>query len=134
VGDDEDGVRRTLAQYSQWCDDGTFDRWSTLFTEDARLVVGVQGYDGRRAIRQYMERVLPPGARGKHITANTLVAVEGETATAQTDYLFVRPTVAGLALVATGRYHDQLVRDGDRWRFQAREITLLEPYDGPADD
>ena len=58
----------------------------------------------------------------------------GETATAQTDYLFVRPTGSGLALVATGRYHDRLVRDSDRWRFQAREITLLEPYDGPAGD
>ena len=132
MGDDEDGVRRTLAQYSQWCDDGRFDRWAELFTDDARLVLADEVAEGRPAIRHYMERVLPPGTRGKHITANTLVAVDGDTADAHTDYLFVRPTAEGLTLVATGRYHDQLVREGDRWRFRQREITMLGPPDGDA--
>jgi uncharacterized protein (TIGR02246 family) len=134
VGDDEDQVRRTLADYSQWCDDGRFDLWADLFTEDARLLVAGQSTEGRQVIRQYMEKVQHPGARGKHITANTLVDVDGDTATAATDYLFVRSTPGGLELIAAGRYHDLLVRDHDRWRFRQREITLLGPPGGGSGD
>jgi 3-phenylpropionate/cinnamic acid dioxygenase small subunit len=125
VGDDEDQVRRTIAAYSQHCDDGRFDQWSDLFAEDAHLVLGDQTTEGRDDIRRYMESVQPPEARGKHITANSLVEVDGDTAEAHTDYLFVRPGAGGLTMVATGRYHDELVRDGSEWRFRRREITLL---------
>jgi hypothetical protein len=72
-----------------------------------------------------MEGLQPPAARGKHITANTLVDVDGSTATATTDYLFVRASTGGLVLIAAGRYHDQLVRDGSRWQFRQRAITTL---------
>lgn len=125
MGEDEDGIRRTIAEYSQWCDDGHFDQWAELFTEDARLVFGQQTTDGRAAIKAYMEGVQPPAARGKHITGNTLIDVDGNTAAATTDYLFVRPSAGGLELIAAGRYHDQLVRYGGRWQFSQRAITML---------
>ena len=132
VGDDGDQVRGTLARYCQLLDDGDFDRWIELFSHDARLLFAGRTMEGRPSIRAYMEKVQPPEGRGKHITANVLVDVGGDTASADTDYLFVRPTTQGLVLVATGRYHDQLVRDGERWRFRQREITLLGPPDGDA--
>ncbi|HUY66341.1 MAG TPA: nuclear transport factor 2 family protein [Acidimicrobiales bacterium] len=132
MGEDEDQVRRTIAAYSQHCDDGRFDQWSELFVDDAHLVVAGRANEGRGDIRRYMESVQPPEARGKHITANSLVEVDGDTAVAHTDYLFVRAGAGGLTLVATGRYHDQLVRDGSRWRFRRREITLLGLPDGSA--
>jgi ketosteroid isomerase-like protein len=125
VGEDEDGIRRTIAEYSQRCDDGHFDRWAELFTEDARLEFGEQTTEGRAAIKAYMERVQAPAARGKHITGNTLIDVDGDTAAATTDYLFVRPSAGGLELIATGRYYDRLVRDGSRWQFSQRAITML---------
>lgn len=130
MGDDEDQVKRTLASYCQLLDDGDFDRWIELFSPDARLVFAGRTRQGRPSIREYMENVQPPEGRGKHITANVLVDVDGDTASADTDYLFVRPTAQGLVLVATGRYHDRLVRDGEGWRFSQREITLLGPPDG----
>ena len=48
-----------------------------------------------------------------------------------TDYLFVRPGADGLAIVAAGRYHDRLVRQGTRWRFTERTITMLGDESGP---
>ncbi len=134
VGEDEDQVRRTIAAYSQHCDDGRFDQWSDLFADDAHLVLAGRTTEGRDDIRRYMESVQPPEARGKHITSHSLVEVDGDTAVAHTDYLFVRAGSEGLALVATGRYHDQLVRDGSRWRFRRREISLLGPPDGSTGD
>jgi uncharacterized protein (TIGR02246 family) len=125
VGDDEDQVRRTLAGYCQLLDDGDFERWIELFADDARLIFAGQISDGRPSIRAYMERVQPPEGRGKHITANIVVDVDGDSASAHTDYLFVRPTDEGPVPVAIGRYDDELVRDGARWRFRQRAISLL---------
>lgn len=133
MGNDEDQIRRTLGEYSQCCDDGRFQEWSDLFAEDARLILAGQTTEGRGAIRALMEAIQPEGARGRHITSHSLVDVDGDTATASTDYLFVRPTPDGLTLVATGRYHDQLIRDGSRWRFRQRAISLLGPPAGDAD-
>jgi uncharacterized protein (TIGR02246 family) len=127
LGDDEDQVGRTLSRYCQYLDDGDFDRWIELFTDDAALHFAGRTSEGRVAIRAFMEKVQPPEGRGKHITANSLVDVDGDGATADTDYLFLRPTAAGLVPTATGRYQDELVRDGDRWRFRQRRITLLGP-------
>jgi uncharacterized protein (TIGR02246 family) len=134
VGKDEDQVRRTIAAYSQHCDDGRFDQWSDLFADDAHLVFAGRTTEGRDHIRRYMESVQPPEARGKHITSHSLVEVDGDIAVAHTDYLFVRSGSEGLALVATGRYHDQLVRDGSRWRFRRREISMLGQPDGSTGD
>ncbi len=131
--EDEDQIRRTLARYSQWCDDGRFDEWAELFTEDAQFIVSGSVTEGRDAIRRYMQSVLPPGSRGKHMTANTLIEVGGDTATATTDYLFVRATTEGPRIVAAGRYDDRLVRDGTRWRFRERAISMLPVPDGGPD-
>ena len=160
--EDEEAIRRTLGEYSQHCDDGRFDEWAELFTADARLVVagpfrrmpaylidiliriaalfiagfairllGVAG--GRDAIKEYMMTVQAAGRRGMHVTTNSLVDVDGDTATTTTDYLFVRPTTDGLAIIAAGRYHDHLVRDEARWRFRERSITMLSAAAGGTD-
>ena len=133
MGEDESQISWTLGAYSQRCDDGRFDEWADLFTEDARLVFPGQVAEGRDAIRALMETVQSAGARGKHITANSLVAIDGDTATATTDYLFVRPDAGRLAIIAAGRYQGTLVRQGLGWRFRERTITILGTADGGSD-
>jgi uncharacterized protein (TIGR02246 family) len=130
VGEDEDQIRRTLSEYSQRCDDGRFDEWSELFTEDARFVLSGQVTEGRNSIRTLMTAMMPDGRRGQHVTSNSLVEIDGDSATATTDYLFVRQTADGPTIVAAGRYHDRLARDGRRWRFRERSITMLGGPEG----
>ena len=121
----QDQIRRTLADYCQLLDDGRFDQWADLFTEDARLVLLGKVTTGRDAIRDYMMEVQPDGSRGLHMTANSVVDADGDSATATTDYMFLRPSGTGLAIIAAGHYHDRLVRDKIRWRFAERGITML---------
>jgi uncharacterized protein (TIGR02246 family) len=130
---DEDQIRRTLSEYSQRFDDGQFDEWADLFTEDAQLVVTGQVTEGRAAIRHYMVTVQSAGSRGMHVTTNSLVDVDGDSATASTDYMYVRPGEKGHTIIAAGRYHDQLVRTRERWRFRVREITMLTAPDRAPD-
>ncbi len=134
MSDDEDQIRRTLGQYSQLCDDGRFEEWADLFTDDARLELMGQVKTGRDAIVTYMRGVQSAGSRGLHMTSGPLVEVDGPQATASTDYLFVRPSADGIAIIAAGRYHDRLVDDGDRWRFTERKITMLSATGGTARD
>lgn len=132
MGENEDQIRRTLSEYSQRCDDGRFDDWADLFTEDARFILSGQVTEGRQAIRDLMTALQPPEGRGQHITSNTLIEDDGDCATAITDYLFVRPGATGPAIVAAGRYYDRLVHDGQQWRFREREITMLGvPQEAP---
>lgn len=133
MGEDEQQIRRTLGQYSQRLDDGRFEEWSELFTDNARVVFMGQVTEGRDAIRNYMETVQGDGKRGMHVTTNSLIDVDGDGATATTDYLFVRPTAEGIGVVAAGRYLDQLARHDGQWRFQVREITLLTRPEASSD-
>ncbi len=130
--DDEDQIRRTIAEYSHRWDDGLLDEFADLFTEDARLLVLGTVNEGRGAIRDYMKAVGEAG-RGLHVTTNVLVDVEGDAASAVTGYLFVRQGQTGPGIIAAGRYHDQLVRDPDRWRFSVRAISMLDPADRGGD-
>ena len=61
--DDESQISAMLSAYSQLLDDGHFEPWSLLFTEDARLSFPGRDAEGRDAIRALMEKVQPDGTR-----------------------------------------------------------------------
>jgi len=123
---DEEAIRRTLAEYCQFCDDGRFEDFADLFAEDASFHVLDKTHEGRSRISAFMEKAQPPERRGRHVCSNTVIDVDGETARAFTDYVFVtRSDGESFAITSVGRYHDRLVKDHDRWRFAERRIVFL---------
>jgi 3-phenylpropionate/cinnamic acid dioxygenase small subunit len=121
----EEGVRRTLAQYFQLCDDGRFAEWSDLFTVDARFHVLGRTCTGRDEIRAFIEVGQSEEKRGRHVGLVPVIDVEpdGRRARAWTDYLFVDRE---RAITSVGRYHDELeLGDDGRWRISLREIVML---------
>ena len=120
----EHAIRRTLAEYCQLLDDGHFDQWVEVFSEDVVFAVMGQVARGRAAVRQLIEPMQPADARGRHILSEPLIDVngDGDTATALTDYCFVSRS---REITSTGRYHDTLVREDGRWRIATREIVFL---------
>lgn len=120
----EEDIRRTIARYCLFCDDGRFDEFAMLFTEDAQFHVMGTTHTGRDEIRRFMSVNQGPDQRGKHLTSNALIESDGwsGTATAWTDFVFV---AADRTISSMGRYHDHLVREGDKvWRFALREIVF----------
>jgi uncharacterized protein (TIGR02246 family) len=123
---DEEAIRRTLAEYCQFCDDGRFDDFADLFAADATFHVLDKIHEGRSQIGAFMEKAMPPERRGRHACSNTVIDVDGDTARAFTDYVFVaRVDGSGFAITSVGRYHDRLVKEHDRWRFAERRIVFL---------
>lgn len=119
---DHDAIRATLAAYCQHLDDGRFDEWVELFTDDVAFSVMGRVERGRAAVRGFVEPVQQSDSRGRHVLSEPLIVLDGDAATATTDFCFL---AQDLAVTAAGRYHDVLVREGDRWRIAAREIVFL---------
>ena len=123
--EDDRAIRRVLAEYCHSCDDGDFDALLECFTTDAEFVFAERVVAGRDALRAWFEKTQRADRRGKHLTTNTVVDVDGDTATARSDFVFLVRSDAGLVPLLTGRYRDALVRDGSRWRLGRREAATL---------
>ncbi len=114
-------IRRLLAEYCQYLDDGRFDDWIDLFSEEIVFVVNNMRKRGRDELRGYIEPAQQFDARGVHTISAPLIHVDGDTATSTVDFLWLsRAGEPG----RIGRYHDTVVRDPDRWRFATREIVF----------
>jgi uncharacterized protein (TIGR02246 family) len=125
--EDHEAVRRLVALYCQLCDDGRFDEWTDLFTEDATFTVMGQTHTGRAALKAFMERSQPPEARGKHCTFEPLIELAGDEGKVWTDYIFVGTVgeKGRLGVTSAGRYHDVVRKEQGTWRIAARTIVFL---------
>ena len=122
---DEEGIRRTIAQYCLFCDEGRFEEWADLYTEDAKFTVMGVTHVGRDEAKAFIEKGQPEERRGKHCCFNTVIDYDGDgddRARASTDYIFVNREKQ---ITSAGRYVDVLVKQDDRWRFAEREIVFL---------
>lgn len=118
----ESEIRRTLAEYCQLLDDGRFDEWIDVFTEDVAFAVMGRTLQGRDAVRAFIEPSQQADARGRHMISEPLIRIDSDRADVTTDYCFIGQD---LAVSSAGRYHDVVVNDGDRWRISEREIVFL---------
>ena len=117
----ESAVRRTLVEYCQTLDDGRFDEWIDLFTTDVVFTVMGHRLEGREALRAFIEPTQQVDARGRHMLSEPLVDTDGDEARVTTDYAFVSRENR---VTSSGRYHDVLRREPDRWRIASREIVF----------
>jgi uncharacterized protein (TIGR02246 family) len=124
--DDEKSIRDLLAAYCFCADRADADAFVELFTEDGVWDRGRWGrLEGRKALHDYMSAASAKAAgkpTTRHLSANELVSVTRDTATARSYVLVmdVAPTPP-LALVV-GTYEDEFERVGGRWRFKSRSL------------
>ena len=84
-------------------------------------------YVGRPAIKAFVDsiNVENPDRDTLHFCANSVIALNGDTAEAHTDIVFVsRPNnpTGAWSVGSINHYTDQLVRHGSQWFFQDRRI------------
>jgi SnoaL-like domain len=126
---DEVLIRQTLARFCLLIDDGRFDELTEWFTADGTVIVRGASFVGRDAIRNWLSASNPPDKRGKHLTTNIVVDVDGDHADCAADFLFLNFVDGQLNPAFVGRYADQLVRVEGRWLFKSRTIAILPPPD-----
>jgi 3-phenylpropionate/cinnamic acid dioxygenase small subunit len=119
-------IRDAVARYAHCVDGGRFDELVELFLPDGVLEVeGEPPHRGRDAIAAFVAGVgrdlaattAAPGIR--HHVGNVLIELDGRDR-ARVRCYFLAVTERGVD--HWGRYRDELVPSGDRWRFARRQV------------
>ena len=118
---DTAAIRRLLAGCCQTLDDGHFEEWGALYTEDCRFAVMGQRTQGRAEMRAMIEPFQTADLRGKHMISEPRINLHGDEANATTDFAFV---AKNNKILQTGRYYDILRRGADGWQVAGREIVF----------
>jgi len=121
-----EGVRATIAAYTQALDDGRTDDVVATFCPDGGCdIPGLGTYEGHDALRAAYAKWKPRRPQ-RHLVLNTLVTDWNEhEARAISDVVFLLHGDAGWAIQLVGRYDDTLHRDGDAWRFHRRTASFV---------
>jgi 3-phenylpropionate/cinnamic acid dioxygenase small subunit len=122
---DEEGIRRTIAEFCQFLDDRRFEDWSNLFTEAGEF----QDLKGRAEILRYIlgdQLATIPELKRKHTISNIIIDVSGDEATAVSDLVIFDRMGDEPWIYRVGDYTDHLVREGGRWLFAKRQLVLMD--------
>jgi 3-phenylpropionate/cinnamic acid dioxygenase small subunit len=122
-------IRRAIEQYCRYLDDGLYEPLLSLFAEHATFTTMGQVLAGRAAIGAFLgpgSSQQPPRPRTAHMISNCLVELDGEDATAETDWAMVRRVGDGQTIVElAGRYRDRLRLIDDSWLFVERTAVAM---------
>ena len=125
TADEKDAIRELMARYAQSMDAGRFADVAALFTENAVWTTSYGTAQGRAEIEAMFERNVPKKGEGpqrKHYITNIIIKLDGDTASAVSDYLVVRESERGLLPVMGGTYRDTFVKRAGEWQFARKEL------------
>ena len=119
----ESDIRKILALYPQYADDGMGDKVSELFSSDGKVTFGDTSIEGREAIAAWIEST--QAAPIRHLMVNTYVNVtSADTAEGSLDMLLLAKEGDSWVPRTSARYQDRFVRNADGWRFAERVLTI----------
>ncbi len=127
--EDLQAIQQLFIDYGPHLDAGDVEAYADLFGDDGEVLLGPLGRaTGREAIAALMTRALE-GLQGSsfHLITSPMIDLDGDRATATVMWTVIARSATGAPeLTMLGRHHDELVRDGERWRFARRrgEIDL----------
>ena len=121
-----EGVRTTIAAYTQALDDGRTDDVVATFCPDGGCdIPGMGTHEGHDALRAAYARWKPARPQ-RHLVLNTLVIDwDDHEANAISDVVFLLRGDSGWTIQLVGRYHDRLHHDDGTWRFHHRAADLV---------
>jgi cytochrome P450 len=126
-----EGVRATIAAYTQAVDDGRPDDVVATFCIDGSCnIPGMGAHQGHDELRAAYA-TLTPRRPQRHLVLNThITAWNDQEATAISDLVFMLQGEAGWAIELVGRYHDTFHHDDGRWliHHRAAEFVPEDPY------
>ena len=133
---DEESIRNAIARYFHHLDDRDYAAWADLLAEDCAIHLYGRVVEGRDACRAFIASGQVEGQRGRHLAANTAIDVDGDGATAVSDYFYLAKMGPRgherFIVLDFGRYYDRLVRRDGAWFFAERRIDVeLHRLDEP---
>ncbi len=113
--EDIEGIRRILALYCQYLDEGNLEGTLSLFTEDGVVHAGSRTYNGQPELRVFMENFFnstPEGNLWLHMLSDAVIKVNDDGVTGEG-----RINMSGWRSLPVGRWSfDYVNRHHDRYR------------------
>lgn len=120
---DKDEIRELLAQYCFALDAERFEEMAALFTPDGVWETAFGTGTGRAGIVAQARAIATgPRPRRVHLTTNIVIEVDGDTATARSNWTLLQNSPAGPMIGSGGAYSDRLIKLDGRWLFKHRTI------------
>lgn len=128
---DRIGIETALRNYAYGLDERCWEAWKLAFTDDA--VIDFTPMGGKREtpaeMRARLSKPDPAWLFAQHALVNTIVELDGDEATAHSDYLVEtgrRGDEEGeiVRVSGGGSYVDTLRRTENGWRISARVISM----------
>ena len=122
--EEKEAIRELLSSYCIHTDRKNAEARAALFADDAVWDAGKFGrYEGKQALRAYMDKSASGGTKFRHFTVNEMITVAGDTASALSYVLVLKLKDDGAPELFSARfYEDRLVKSGGRWLFKSRVI------------
>ena len=106
--------------YCHLFDSKQWNELAKIFADDASVTSRRGAFQGRAEVIRNLQSAMTDDYHGTLFTSNIWITVEGNIATAVSDFLEVEDT----RIAATGTYRDTFVKSGDAWLFESKEIRL----------
>jgi uncharacterized protein (TIGR02246 family) len=120
---DKDDIRELLARYCFALDADRFEDMAALFTPDGVWETAFGTGTGRTGIvAQARSIATGPRPRRTHLTTNIVIDLDGDTATAQSNWVVIANSPNGPTIGSGGGYSDRLEKVDGRWFFKHRTI------------
>jgi ketosteroid isomerase-like protein len=119
--EEKDAIRELMHAYCFRCDTRDADGLAALFTEDCVWDGGPFGRkNGPEELKQFLLASVGAQHRIRHITANEIISVDGDSASASCYFVVLRLGEGRPETYFTGFYDDKFVKRGGKWLFRER--------------
>jgi ketosteroid isomerase-like protein len=122
----KDAIRELMATYAMALDACRFADVAACFAPDGEWTTDYGAARGPAEIEAFIKGIVPvkgEGPQRKHYITNSIITVDGDHASALSDYLVVRESESGLMPVMGGTYKDKFVKTSAGWRFARKELV-----------
>ena len=129
MSEPHEAIRNLLGRYCELMDAGDWAGLGELFAHavltDFDGNLAARGRDGVLRLYRDGTQTYDGSPRTRHLTTNTVIDVDGDTAVARSSFVVFQATDAlCLQPIAAGRYRDRFARHDGTWRFVARAFAL----------
>jgi hypothetical protein len=118
--EEKDAIRELMANYCFRCDTRDPEGLGALFTEDSIWDGGDWGIKrGPGELKEFLMQATGDFAM-RHVCANEVIMVEGDTATAQCYFFVLKCGDGAPEIFFTGFYDDRFIKRDGKWLFKER--------------
>lgn len=118
-------IHEIVSKYCFYVDNRRWTELRTLFTDDAEWIAPYAHAKNGDEVVAVMDSLIPPVGQGperKHFVSNLVIDLNGDTATAESNFFVSRAEGDGIIISVVGTYADELRKENGQWKFRKRDV------------